>query len=205
MNSLVSIAAFGVVTFDGGDTADFKLYLKRPNLMRIQMTKNNEEYSKIYDGKNGYISFKDDMGTTTIRPITGDALDGLRQDANLDGKFYQISDEPQCLEIVGLSEVNGEPAYEILIAQEAGFNYQRMWIHEEHFYEMKMSRTTLDELGAEIVEELIMSDFTRLKGVWAAKRISRYSGDKLVQDVKIDRFRHNIGLFNELFEKPESE
>lgn len=202
---LTSIVASGVVTFENGENKEFTLYLKRPDRMRLQIAVEPGDYSKIFDGRDGYEVITNVEGATTVRPVTGQKLEELRHDANLDGRFFRLRDKVDSLEVVALVEVDGEPAYEISINDELNFDYNRIWIHQEYLYEMKMSRTIKNAAGELITEELRMSEFEPVRGVWAARKISRYYDDRLVQVVDISNLRSNVGLFDSLFEKPESE
>lgn len=202
IQGVTSIAASGKVILTDGEPQEFKLYLKRPNLIRVQFRGEGGDYSKIYNGKEAFEMYSNELGEIATRPLSQEVLEEFRLDANVDGRFFQLRDEYEVIEVVGLTEVNGEPAYELLIGEEAESVFQRIWLHEEYLYELKMSRMLENAEGPEILEELYMSDFEQVRGVWTAKKVARHYDGQLVQEIVFDRVRANVGLYDSFFDKP---
>lgn len=202
---VVSIAASGQVTLSEGKSQGFKLYLKRPNRIRVQFRGEGGDYSKIFNGQEAFEMSTTALGEITTRPLAEEVLEEFRLDANVDSQFFQLRDHLEFIEVVGLTDVKGEPAYELLIGEGAESVYQRIWLHEEHAYELKMSRIIENGDEPAILEELFTSEFERMRGVWAAKKVDRYHDGQLVQEIVLDRIRANVGLYDSFFEKPKTE
>lgn len=104
--------------------------------------------------------------------------------------------------LVATREVNGELTYEISVAEAEDVLYQRIWLHQEHFYEMKLSRQVVDESGEVSEVGIFLSDSQRVGGIWSARHLQFFKNQDMVQEVVLDKIRANVGLFDSYFEKP---
>ena len=199
---VTSIVAIGELTNAGEEPLNFKLYIKRPGLMRLQIRRDGWDYIKVFNGKEAYELMQADNGALETREIAEEQFEGLRSEAKIDGPFFDLRTRPELLKIVGETEVRGEPAYEILVDESADTPYRRIWLHKEHFYEVKLSRQVIDE-SAEVSESTIfLSDFKRVDGLWSAMCIRYFKNDDIIQEVVLDKILTNVGLFDSYFEKP---
>lgn len=199
---VTSLVAIGELTNAGQEPVEFKLYIKRPGLMRLQIRRDGWDYIKVYNGKEAHELKQDDDGALATREITGEQLEQLRGEAKIDGPFFELRSRPDLLKVVGEAEVNGELTYEISVAEGADVLYQRIWLHQEHFYEMKLSRQVVDESGEVSEVGIFLSDFERVGGIWSARHLQFFKNEDIVQEVVLDKIRANVGLFDSYFEKP---
>lgn len=199
---VTSVVAVGELTNAGQEPVEFKLYIKRPGLMRLQIRRDGWDYIKVFNGKEAHELKQENGGALDTREITGEQLDQLRGEAKIDGPFFELRSRPELLKVVGEAEVNGEPAYEISVDEAADVLYRRIWLHQEHFYEMKLSRQVVDENGEVSEAGIFLSDFERVDGVWSAKHLKFFNDDVIIQEVVLDKIRINVGLFDSYFDKP---
>jgi outer membrane lipoprotein-sorting protein len=200
-----SLMASGYITNAEGDQIEFKLYKKRPNLMRMQTDFGSVTVDTVFDGKRGFNEITAQNAEKTLIDLSPEENAQLSVDSLIDGLFYQMRTRPEWLEVVAEADVNGRPAYVIDIAPEANLQIERLWLDQEHFQETKLRRRVISETGETRIEDVYFSDFKRVRGVWTANTMRYYSGDTLLQTVRIERMRANVGIFDSLFQKPEAE
>ncbi|MGZ0656522.1 hypothetical protein ACWPKS_13035 [Coraliomargarita sp. W4R72] len=204
LQSLTSLAASGEVIDGDENSFFFKLYRKRPNKMRMQVDLPNQSIVTSFDGARVFQQISVRGAPAVIEEITGEDARQIKADSFLDGPFYQLRSRPEWLEVVAEVEVAGVPAYEVLIDERADSPYQRVWISQEHYQEIKLIRMIETADSGEVLEEIFFDDFEQIKGVWLAKHIRYHRDGELVQSVQIEKVRINVGLFDSFFAKPKS-
>lgn len=197
-----SMIASGNIWDSKGRTWEFKLYRKRPNLMRIQVELGGVRQVTIYDGEQAYRMISAGADSTEVVELDGEELRAMEANSQIEGQFFQLRSRPEWLEVVEEVDVMGEAAYEIVIGERADSPYKRLWLSKKHMQEVKLSRMIGAENG-ELVEELTyFSEYEKVRGVWVAKHIRTEQDGDLVQTIQIDRIRANVGIFDSYFEKP---
>lgn len=202
IQTMTSLIASGVVVDTEDTQFDFKLYRKRPNLMRIQVDLPYNTITTISDGHRVFRQMAQGAQVRKLEELSGDEAASVRSDSAMDGPFYRLRARPDWLEVVAEVEVNGTPAYEVLVHEDADSMYERIWISQENFQELKLARKIEVEGQGSVLEETYFSDFDRVRGVWVAKKIRYYRDGVFFQTVLIDSIRANAGIFDSYFSKP---
>jgi hypothetical protein len=204
IQGMTSLVANGEIQDANGQMYPFKLYRKRPDKMRFQLTlPNGVERVTAFDGEIGFSMISRSGMPDEVSEMGESEALALKETSSLDGPFFLLRGRPEWLDLVAEVTVEEEPAYEIKIKDAANSFYDRIWIGQEHFQEVKLSRSLLEETKGLILEEIYFSDFVKIRGMWVAKTI-RYEHDgEFVQMIHIDRLRANAGIFDSYFMKPQ--
>lgn len=204
IQELSSLVASGDILDAEGNAHPFKLYRKRPDLMRIQIDLPQGAQMTIFDGRQAFrVVSRMGVPDKTIDLDTQEHLE-LKATSTMDGPFFALRSRPEQLEVVAEVEVDGQPAYEIAIGEGARSIYDRIWISQEHFQEVKILRPLQSNEGGAEFEEIYFSDFEKIRGMWVAKLIRYERNGKHVQTVRIDRVRANVGVFDSFFARPKN-
>lgn len=204
IQALSSLIASGHVINAEGEGYDFKLYRKRPNMMSTQIDFGYASSATVFNGREAFRIISSPRAADQVIDIEGAEADQIEADSTLDGPFFQLIGQPEWLEVISESEVNGVLAYEIAISEAAGSRYERLWISQEHHQEVKLTRVIENETSEPVIEEIYFSDFDQIRGVWLAKDIRYEREGVLIQRVVINRVRANVGIFDSFFAKPKS-
>jgi hypothetical protein len=156
----------------------------------------------VFDGNRGFQVFSRRGEKAEVVEMDAAESARLRLDSSIDGLFFQLRSRPEWLEVVAEVEVDGVPAYEVAIGDEAESSYDRLWLGREHAQEVKLSRHWQSEDGGEVVEEIYFSEFEQVNGVWFARLSRIMRGGELMQTLRIDRVRANAGIFDSYFRRP---
>jgi len=204
IQELSSLIASGQIEDLEGGSHEFKLFRKRPDKMRIQVTLPGAKQMTIFDGEQAFRVVSVRGAPDQIVEISASETSQISADSAMDGPFFQLRGRPEWLEVVAVVDVDGEPAYEIVVSESANSPYERLWVSQEHHQEVKLSRRIELEDGQTSLQEIYFSDFEKIRGIWLAKQI-RYENDgQIVQVVAIERVRSNVGIFDSYFAKPEN-
>ncbi|TVP80586.1 MAG: hypothetical protein EA353_03575 [Puniceicoccaceae bacterium] len=202
IQNLKSLIIYGQFIQQGAESFDFTLYRKRPNFYRMQVEMPNATVVTVYNGREA--QRRVDWGRGESRQIDMDdsEIASLVQSSQFDGPFFSLRGRSDRLTLIGLTEVEGVPAYEIEVHQDAQSLYDRIWLDAEHFQEVKLRKRMTSGGSEEARETTYFSEFIQVDGIWLAQNMRQMIGDELSTTVKIDRVRSNVGLFNNLFEFP---
>jgi hypothetical protein len=202
IQELSSLIADGEITDADGNRHSFKLYRKRPDLMRMQVDLPGRMQVTTFDGSNGYKLISREGAPDEVVDLNEEETLALEMSSSMDGPLFQLRSRPERLEVVAEVEVDGESAYEITISDSADSMYDRVWISQEHYQEVKLTRPLDAGEGGVALEEIYFSDFEKVRGMWVAKLIRYERGGEHIQTVRIDRLRANVGIFDSFFSKP---
>lgn len=197
-----SVLASGEIIDPDGTGYEFKLYRKRPDMMRIQVDRAGGSMETVFDGRRAFSVFSRPGGDDEVTDLDASEVARLRTDSAMDGPFFQLRSRPEWLEVVAEVEVDGRAAYEIEIKEDADTPYGRIWLGKEHFQEIKLSRSVKTESGEDTEEAIYFSDFEQIRGVWLAKTIRYEQDGRVTQTIRIDRIKANVGMFDSIFKRP---
>lgn len=204
IQALSSLVINGIIVEADGETYDFKLYKKRPDLVRMQIDLPGGKRQVVYDGRSGFEWLSRPGGDDRVVELDAAEFEKIQFDADLDGFFFKLRSRPEWIEVLAEVEVDGLPAYELLISQEANSSYDRVWIGKDHYQEVKLSRIIELESGDDVLEEIYFSDFKKIRGVWIATTTRHERDGVITQIVRVDKVRANVGIFDSFFIRPKN-
>ena len=187
-----------------GQSYDFKLYRKRPNMMRMQVDSGKTRFMTVFDGVEAFRVISTQGVLNRVVDIGGVEAAQIKASSSFDSPFFKLRGRSESLKVVLEADVDGEAAFEIAIGEQANSPYERIWISKENYREIKLSRMIEKKDGDRILEEIYFSDFEQIRGMWMAKNILYEQEGELTQQVVIERIRSNTGIFDSFFMKPKS-
>jgi hypothetical protein len=202
LSDVRSLLASGVVTDDGGNEIEVTVYKKRPNLLRIRTSLPGGHIDTVFDGERAFRLW-DRVDGTEVEFLEPGPTQNLAAVSTLEGPFYALRVRPEWLRVVGRVEVRGSPAFEIEVSEAADSIYEKIWLSEASYQEIKVRKRLALADGSELVEDIYFSEFDRVHGVWYARVAAHERGGEVVQTVRIDQARANVGIFDTFFSVPE--
>lgn len=201
IRALKSIVVYGEIAGEDGINLDFKLYRKRPNFYRIEVQRPQVKVITAYDGKNAQRQLEKASGEQQVVELSEAEAEAIQNSSEFDGPFFQLYGQIESLEVLGVAEVNGAPAYELSVSPDSGSPYDRIWLDAENYQEVKVRARSSEDGGSVDRETMEFSDFFKVRGLWVAGEIRRRVGDQRVMTITVDRVRANVGVFNSFFER----
>ncbi|ADE54612.1 hypothetical protein [Coraliomargarita akajimensis] len=201
---LKTLVVDGFVELSDKSKVELKVYRKRPDRLRIQMTYPTYTVETFYDGEAAWTRLANMAETEVqIEPLRGEALETVKLGSAIEGPMYGLGKMLDSIVSVRADQVNGRDAYRLDIDPDSDFPYRSIWLDAEHYQEVRMERV-LHSASAEegSVEVMQISDFDQIQGVYFGRTIVHYHGGEVSRTIQVSRIRVNVGLFDSLFSKP---
>ncbi|WOO41612.1 hypothetical protein [Rubellicoccus peritrichatus] len=196
LEKVQSIKIEGTVT---QGEANYRLlqFKKLPNLVRLNISGENKNFSMGYNGKTAWI--KPSKAPQSI-PMEAEAAETFIANATLFSQLYTLRDRQDSINLLGESTVKGEPCYELQVKTLEG-SEMIYFLGKNDFLERKVSQFVKSENGV-IRNESFFSDFREVPPLTIPFLIESYSEGELSSIVKIKAAKLNAGVFNSYFNPP---
>ena len=198
---LNTLVVSGRMVDAAGETNEFKLYRKRPDMMRMRFNKQQYYLETIFDGQRGLRRMTSSInGDTREIELSESELEALRMDSSIEGPFFKIGRSAANIDSVQHDTVRSVPAFRIDISPDAESGYTTIWLERETFQEIKLAKL-LPVQGSDklVYEEVLLSDMDQVEGVYFARKMEYHHDGQLVKTMVVDRVRANVGVFDSYF------
>ena len=181
--------------YQGGMEIPTIISIKKPNMVRIEMTVQGMSVIQAYDGARGYM----------INPMMGssDAIDLPPADAaKLKDQVMFSADleaylKDNILEMAGEAAVDGKPAWKIKATMPGG-EIVTVYIDKSSYLQVK-SETNVNQMGMEMAVETYISDYTDFEGLKFPRTTTTYANGTEMAMIMIDKVVKNIPMDDNMF------
>ena len=186
----------------GGMEMPMTLYFKRPSMVRMEMEMQGQKIVQAYDGESGW-QIMPLMGKTEPQPMSALELKQVKRQADFEGPLVNWKEKGHTVELIGETEVDGTPAYELKVTYDTG-DVSTLYLDAEHFVEFK-SLGKVETPQGEMEMEGILGDYKEVGGVMLAHSMEmRPSGQPQGAVITFDSIDVNPeGITEALFAMPE--
>lgn len=173
----------------GSVYGDYAVYIKRPNLIRIDLEAPNTVLQQAYDGSRAWI-YAPNNGITSVQDMNLSDKNRLIKEADIDGPFMNYKEKGILLEYEGLDLVEGKQTHHIkLILPEGGSKH--IYLDTKTLLSIKEAsyRTVKGNspVSTNVVKmESIFEGYTNHNGIFMPKVITTYMDSNLLSILKID-------------------
>jgi outer membrane lipoprotein-sorting protein len=197
-----SIKMTGKMMMGGmGIEAPFTVMAKRPNKARVEFEFQGMAGIQAYDGETAW-QVMPFMGNPDPEEVPEDDAEDLYETADLDGPLVGWQESGYTVELLGMEETEGTPAYKLKVTLKNG-NVQYYYLDAEYFIPIRMEGVR-EAQGRTVEYESIFSDYKEVDGLMIAHSIeARPKGAPAGQVVTIDLIELNVDLPDSLFVMPE--
>lgn len=178
-----------------GMTGDITMYTKEPNLMRMDMDFMGMSMTQAFDGEMAWM----------INPQTGVAEEmpanmaeyvekgAYGNEAFLNPEKYGITHT-----YVGKETVDGKEVH-VLERKFADGYTQTFYVDAETFLPCKTKSMTLNQMGMEVEEESVLSDYKEVQGIKSPHLITLFQDGEEFATITITDIKYNSGLSDDFF------
>lgn len=194
IKAIQSIRQTGHMTMQGL-TAQMVVYLKRPNLLRQEITVGGQTMVNAFDGTTPWM-VNPLAGSTAPIAVTGATADAIRDQADFDGPLVDYKAKGYIIELVGPDTVDGRSVQHLKLIGRNG-QVQQCYLDSETGLE---ARIVSQSQAGEIEQDL--SDYRDVEGVkvpFASKAVSR---GIVMATIAVDKVEFNVTLDPNLFKMP---
>lgn len=146
----------------GGTEMPLTIVMKRPNLMRQEMSFQGESIIQAFDGERAW-AINPMMGTSTPQEIRGPQGDMMRDQADFDGALLDYKQKGHTVELEGEDTVDGKKAVRLKVTKKSG-QVQRIWFNAETGLELKTASEVVQG-DQTITVETRLSNYQDVSGI----------------------------------------
>jgi outer membrane lipoprotein-sorting protein len=196
-----TIRMTGKMTLGPGIEAPVVLELKRPNLLRMDITVQGMVGSQAYDGTTGW-TLMPFQGSKVPQQMAADELKMTQEQADLDGPLVDYAAKGNTIELLGKETIEGSDAHKLKVTLKNGV-VRTIYIDAEHFLQIKdESKRTIR--GTEVDTDTILGDYKDVDGMMFPHAIdSGQKGSPQRQKLMVEKIELNVPIDDARFKMPE--
>lgn len=162
IRAIQTIKLVGTAQINGNMQAAITLQTKRPDLFRLDLNIGASALVQAFDGTDAW----------TINPFTGGGVPQkqtasesrtARENSDMDGPLLDYKAKGSKVELLGVEDVAGNPAYHLRITTKSGM-VSNVWIDQKTWHEAKMTQTH-QQNGQDLEVTILFSNFKSVNGV----------------------------------------
>lgn len=195
----------GKMILSGGQMeAPFSLRIKRPGKARLEFTLQGMTGVQATDGET-YWMVMPFMGQTGPERMADDQAKQFARQAEFDSELIDWKDKGHTVELIGPTEIDGTPVYEILLTRADG-DEQRIFLDAEYYVPIRM-RSVADAQGMTLEVDTDIGDYKQVGDLLMAHSMESFAkgSDVPMQTVIVESVEFDVDLGDDLFAMPEAE
>jgi outer membrane lipoprotein-sorting protein len=200
LRAVKSIRLTGKIEVAPGMVAPMTMYLKRPEMVRMEFTVQGMTGIQAYDGKEGW-DIMPFQGKKDAEPMAADDVKLMEAQGDIDGPLMDYKAKGNTVEYLGKDKVEGSDAYKLRVTRKNGI-VETYFIDADTGLEVK-TITKAKIHGNETEEETTNSDFRTVDGLVFPFAIeSGTVGSTQKQKITVEKIEINPDVGDAQFHMP---
>jgi len=200
VRALKSVRLSGTIEVGPGMTAPITTVIKRPGMVRMDITVQGMAAVQAYDGKMGW-SLLPFQGKKDPDPMSPDDTKRMEDQTDLDGPLVDYQAKGNTVEFLGTDKVEGSDAYKLKVTKRSGA-VETDFIDVESGFKVKTITKALVQ-GRDAEVEVAYGDFRTVDGLTFAFSIEQsVIGTPQKQKITVEKIEVNPALDDSLFRMP---
>ena len=141
----------------------FRMEMKRPRKMRVEVQFNGQTAVQVYDGVNGW-KFRPFLNRHDVEPFSDDELKTASYQEELDGPLVDYATKGTRIELDGAEKVEGRETYKLKVIEKSGHTFH-VWVDAVTFLEAKIEGQPRRLDGTEHPVEVYYRDYRTVAGL----------------------------------------
>ena len=200
LNAIQSLVVTGTAFILGETEAPLTIQVKRPNLMRLEMTFQGRKVVQAFDGTTAW----------TINPVvssepkqSSDEDTRAAQESSdfIGGNLVDYKSKGNTVELVDKEALDGVSVYKLKITKKNG-SIEYDYLDAKSFLPVRTEgRRT--QLGQEILYESKIADYKPVEGVLMPFSLTQLVNGRLAMEITVEKMDANVPLDPAVFKMPE--
>lgn len=174
----------------------FAMYQKRPQKLRTEGTFQGMTVLQVFDGDKGW-SVNPFMGSTEPQPTPPDQLDQIKDQADIDGYFYNHEKKGYKLELMPEEEIEGARMYVIQLTK-PNKDVITSYLDAENFVIIK-TKSKMKVQGVDTEIESYLSNYKPIEEIMYPFSIENKMNGQTMMQLSIDSVEFNKEIEDTLF------
>jgi outer membrane lipoprotein-sorting protein len=200
LNAIQSLVVTGKASILGQTEAPLTIQVKRPNLLRLEITFQGRKVVQAFDGVTAW----------TINPMIGaepkqsseeDTRAAQESSDFIGGNLVDYKSKGNTVELVDKEEIEGVAVYKLKITKKGG-SVEYDYLDAKSFLPVKTEgRRT--QLGQEILYESKIANYKPVEGVLMPFSLTQMVNGRLAMEITVEKMDANVTLDAAVFKMPE--
>jgi outer membrane lipoprotein-sorting protein len=187
----------------GGLEIPMTIITKRPNRFRQESTVQGQKVVAAFDGSKAWM-INPIMGSDKPQEITGDRLEMVKQQADLDGPLVDYKAKGTTVELAGTDTVDGKPVHKLKVTPKSG-RVVYLYLDDQTGLEAKtVMEVPADESGGQpggATLESLFSNYQSVGGLMMPHTIQQKAAGQVMQ-INIDKIELSPQVDDSIFAMP---
>jgi hypothetical protein len=200
IQAVETIRMSGTMSMGSGPEAPVVIEMKRPGMMRMDVTVQGITGTQAFDGREGW-AFMPFAGMTSADVMPPDVVAEARASADFDGPLIESAAKGHEIALAGTTTVDGRRAYRLTLRLKTG-QMRDVYLDADTFLEIKTEGRR--RLGQDdVVTESVMRDHRKVGNIVLPHVIeSGIAGAPDRQVIRIEKIELNVPLAGGRFKRP---
>ena len=202
LKAIQTVSLTGKASLMGGQIeSPVTLKVKRPALMRMDLTVQGQSFVQAFDGTTAWV-VNPFMGSPDPQKSNEEDTKAARDDADfIEGSLVDYKAKGNKPELMGKEDVNGATAYKIKVTKKAG-TVEYEFIDAKTFLQVK-STGKRKQMGQEIDYVSTPGNYKAVNGVMIPYSLSQMANGNPAMDLTIEKVEVNVSIDDSIFKMPE--
>lgn len=200
LKSVQSIRMKGTMTSGPGQSAPVVIELKRPAMMRMDMTVEGTTGTQAFDGTSGWV-FMPFAGMNGPERMPPDVVKEAQSQADFDGPLVDYAAKGNRIELAGKERTGGRDAWRLAVTLKNG-STRTVFIDASTFLEIKSVGTRAIN-GTTVESEAALGDYRKVDGIMFPFTMETgLTSMPQKQKMVLDTIEVNVAIGDERFRMP---
>jgi outer membrane lipoprotein-sorting protein len=198
IHAIQTVRMVGTADFNGQMQGELTVQTKRPNLFRFDMNLPQGSMIQAFDGTTSW-SINPFTGGTEPRKDSESDTAAARDLHDIDGNLVDYKTKGNKVEVLGMEDVNGSPAYKLRVTAKGG-TVSTVWIDKATYHDVKMAQTR--PINGQDTEVIVMlSNFKPVNGVLTPFTFDQQFG-QMNMKINFSSAEANVPMDDTMFHMP---
>jgi outer membrane lipoprotein-sorting protein len=182
-----------------GYEGPIEVYLKRPNLIRVEFTLQGKKNIEAYDGETPWMLVPI-MGSKEPKKMFGEDANDIIEQSDFDGPLVDYKEKGNTVELIGKEEMKGTPVYKLKVTLKTR-EVRNFYLDAESYLDLKIIRTTRKE-GMDLIIETYLGDYKEVSGLMVPFSTEARIADQVASRIDWENVEFDVPVEDSIFKLP---
>jgi outer membrane lipoprotein-sorting protein len=200
LNAIQTLIVTGKASILGQTEAPLTIQVKRPNLLRLEMTFQGRKIVQAFDGVTAW-TINPAIGEEPKQSSDEDTRAAQESSDFIGGNLVDYKSKGNAVELVDQEEIEGVEVYKLKITKKNG-SVEYDYLDARSFLPIKTEGKRM-QLGQEILYESKIADYKPVAGVLMPFSLTQLVNGRLAMEITVDKMDANVPIDEAVFKMPE--
>jgi outer membrane lipoprotein-sorting protein len=200
LNAIQSLVVTGKASILGQTEAPLTIQVKRPNLLRLEITFQGKKVVQAFDGVTAW-TINPMIGSEPKQSSEEDTRAAQESSDFIGGNLVDYKSKGNTVGLVDKEEIDGVAVYKLKITKKSG-SVEFDYLDAKSFLPIK-TEGKRTQLGQEILYESKIANYKPVEGVLMPFSLTQLVNGRLAMEITVEKMDANLPLDAAVFKMPE--